>query len=689
MSAADSLALVEDFFGEAAKRKRLGQYFTGTDLGRVLAALAGVDNAVSIIDPMSGNGDLLASCVELGADPSKMGALDIDPAALESCRERLPQTTCVRGNAFDPESLRKLPRLQWDLVITNPPYVRYQSIAKGSVKDFPLPGAAEIRNGLLSEIGMLSALDETDKDLFREMVQGYSGLADLAVPSWILCAGLVAPEGRLALVVPQSWLSRSYAAVVHYMLLRWFEIEFVVEDAHVAWFSDAQVKTTLLVARRIPRRKGAFDFSDVQSFLKIVVSGKASGPGGPCSRLMQGRREPEKSFAREARQWLSSGTRHEDDMIRAFHVSLAKDASNLRGACAKQKWFPAMGEVSEDERAVVPHELEEWLGRSQFAPDLVTLSSLGVNVGQGLRTGANDFFYGQKVGDGTVTFNKLFPATRWAVSDDIALPVVRRQGDLPQGFIVSEEMTSGRVLDLRRHALPEDILSGGSLAATAYRVMPKSLADFVRAVGRVNFGSAGETKRIWELSAVAPNIRHSKIKEGSPPRFWYMLPDFARRHRPDLLMARVNNGTPKAYLNDGAKCIIDANFVTIWTGSGSLLDHHALLALLNSAWTSAFLEHSAAVMGGGALKVEAAHLRVLPVPRMQTDQLAVLAVLGNRLSQATKKTIVYAVIEKIDMVVSSAALGREASDDDIKNLRALSEMGRSKREKRKRKGESH
>ncbi len=106
MSPCQRMALAEGFINESARRKRLGQYFTGTQLGRVLAALSYGDKAVSIIDPMSGSGDLLAACAELGAAPLSMGALDIDPIALESCRERLPEASCVLGSAFSPTSLK-------------------------------------------------------------------------------------------------------------------------------------------------------------------------------------------------------------------------------------------------------------------------------------------------------------------------------------------------------------------------------------------------------------------------------------------------------------------------------------------------------------------------------------------------------------------------------------------------------
>lgn len=681
MSPAAELASQEGFLSESERRKRLGQYFTGTGLGRVLAALAEADKANTVIDPMSGTGDLLVACAELGVSFTSMGAVDIDPIALHTCGKRLPDVDKVLGNAFDPKVLKRLPHLQWDLVIANPPYVRYQSISKSAGKGFPLPGTMDVRNGLLSEIDMLPSLDEMDKKLFKNLVTGYSGLSDLAVPSWILCAGLVAPGGRLALVVPESWLSRDYAAVVHYLLLRWFEIEFVVEDEHATWFSDAQVKTTLLVAKRVSRREGAFDFLKDQSFVKIAVSGKASGPLGACSRLMRGKSEPEKSFARDARQWLSSGRGYEDDMIRAYHVSIARVASNLRSICTKQKWFAMMGEISSDTSQTTPHELDEWLSRSSSTPPLISLSCLNVSVGQGLRTGANAFFYAEMTKEGAVTFEKLLPGEKFQISDEIALPVLRKQADLPSGFVVEKNKTVGRVLDLRRHALPEDIDSGGEIARTTYHKMPSALEKIVRAVSLAEFGDEGSTKRIWELSAVAPNIRKAKLAEGTPPRFWYMLPDFARRHRPDILIARVNTGTPKAYLNKDAECVIDANFSTLWTDG--IFDKYALLALLNSAWAATALEFSAAVMGGGALKVEATHLRRLPVPPMDNSVIHRVAKLGRMLAGAKTVKSVESVIEEIDHEIASAALGRKSSVEDVIALRGLAATGRTKRKKQK------
>ena len=234
MNPEGKLATSEGFGAEADRRKRLGQFFTGIGLGRVLAAIGSAQTAGSIIDPMEGSGDLIAACLEVGAARAEFAGIEIDPIAHRLSSERLPAAAHILGSAFDPSVLRRLPRQHWDLVIANPPYVRYQSMSKGAGKDFRLPGAVEVRNGLLASLKYMTALDAEDRRLFGVLAANYSGLADLAVPSWILCASMVKVGGHLALVVPESWLSRDYSAVVHYLLLRWFRIEQIVEEIDTA-----------------------------------------------------------------------------------------------------------------------------------------------------------------------------------------------------------------------------------------------------------------------------------------------------------------------------------------------------------------------------------------------------------------------------------------------------------------------
>ena len=105
----------------------------------------------------------------------------------------------------------------WDLVITNPPYVRYQlQTDDNSV----MPTGNTIRNNLFALLNKLPYLDVKERQMLLQITKNYSGLSDMAVPSWILCASLVKTGGILAMVVPETWLSREYAKPIQYLCSR-------------------------------------------------------------------------------------------------------------------------------------------------------------------------------------------------------------------------------------------------------------------------------------------------------------------------------------------------------------------------------------------------------------------------------------------------------------------------------------
>ena len=664
----------------AERRKRLGQYFTGMGLGRLLASLACADEAKSIIDPMSGSGDLLSACLAVGAQPTKLAGIEIDQMAFSASQGRLPNAEILLGSAFDPDLLKRLPGLAWDLVIANPPYVRYQSFSDKADSKHALPSAIQIRADLNNALDQCSALDEEDKRLFAHLVNGYSGQSDLAVPSWILCAALVKVGGRIALVVPESWLSRDYAAVVHYLLFRWFEIEFVVEDENACWFDAAQVKTMLIVAKRVTRRGTSLATKEGATYCHIGLSVAAATSDSPIGSMGLPGPSPEQSFARQARLWLHKASVHADSHVRVRPISVKNSSANAINMASEQKWFSSLGEGASDgvKGYSTPHIIHDWMFKLGVAPAFQSFEGIGISVGQGLRTGANDFFYAngeRETGNIQLAFRGTLAGHRVTVPMTIAKPVLRRQSELPSGFAIRPDHLSGWVLDLRRHALPED-MCGDKLEAAPYDEIPRELADLVRAAGHANFGTETRPLRVWELTAVAPNIR--KASRGLPRRHWYMLPDFACRHSPDVLLPRVNGATPRAYLNEGRECLVDANFSSLWIHSTSKWTSAALVAFMNSGWAQALIECSGAVMGGGALKVEASHLRRLPVPLISEGDIQDLNDLGERLRLMQDDADALEIQRKVDLVLERS-LGCGATG--TKGLREISRDGRMKRSK--------
>ena len=659
-----------------AKRKKLGQFFTGLPLGKLLAHLALEDHTRTVVDPMAGHGDLLDAVWEAalarGIRIDRLDGIDIDPNTAEFCRDRLTKIIgkrnhakgeIIEGDAFNPSSVQALPCSKYDLVITNPPYVRYQSrSAKGSED--------RIRAGLKTIVGSGSPVRE--ESAWLALIDGYSGLADLSVPGWLLAASLVRAGGRLAIVVPATWRTRDYGDVLRYLLLRFFEIEYVVEDAQPGWFSDALVRTNLVIARR----RNAEDIlvplksrTQWPTAFWLQMASETAGNGSLVGRVFDGA-VPEAEFS----AWVQNGCGLQKPGIKARPFALKEDWDFLVARSQKRRWYRQLeGCVSElplfassrsNVSLMIPDVLRDVLPSGFSIEGLSSLEDAGVGVGQGLRTGCNDFFYVSKCEFGNakdilVEASSFFDRRRFVVPADAVRPVLRRQSELDA--FEKGIMPQGRVLDLRRWVLPEDgkaVISATEMYALCNeappRNMPEELAAFVR---RASVSAAkGElaAKTIPELSAVRTKVRQARMGR-VPPRFWYMLPEFAPRHLPAAFVPRINNGVAWVEANFDPAIVIDANFSTLWVMREGW-SGYALKALINSAWCRAFMEALGTPFGGGALKLEATHLRHLPIPCLSPLDKNKLDIEGRQLTRGSID-----VQSRIDAIVFKAVMSSPVS----------------------------
>ena len=634
------------------RRKRLGQFNTGAPLARLLAALGQAERAHTIIDPMGGSGDLLAACLNIGAFPERLAAIEIDPDVVVECRIQLshesPRAAVVTGSAFDRRSWKDLPDA-WDLVITNPPYVRYQN-ANHDLGSLPVPGAEQVRAGLLDLIDRSTNLDDPERSALRQCARHYSGHADLAVPSLLLCAMRVADGGHLAVVVPETWLTRDYTMPVLYVLRRFFEIEHVIGDADGSWFDDALVRTNLIVARRVPDKRGA---AKLGGHLRTVISRGASDQASLVGRAFPACDDPETRFAGWADRIRATDRRAETTFFKASWSDETDLIQILRQLSARKSWLRDAAELSG--RHLAPERIRSLLGAEP--PELVSLENLGWVVGQGMRTGANDFFY-VKRNHGESVSSPILPHEELDIPESTLRDAVRSQADLPNsGRIVTEPHSQLLVLD--DHALPEDIEAADG--PSPWQAIEGDLARLVRRASEFRYERAGRRVRLPELSAVRTNVRrYNPLSPEISQRFWYSLPALANRHQPELYMARVNGSAPTAYLNPKREFVIDANFSTFWRPGPSVVPEYAMLALLSSTWVHCSLELIGTVMGGGALKIEATHLRRLLVPLLSDDALQLLNELGERQAVGDSDAVRPAIDDLVFAAVGPTAAAQEA-----------------------------
>lgn len=620
----------------AVRRKRLGQFLTGERLATVLAALARAGDARTIVDPMGGFGDMLAACLSLGARPRLVAAVEIDPVAAQACRNRLMDgAVVVTGSAFSSGSWASLPS-EWDLVITNPPYVRYQTSSKATTGSLAIPSANQIRATLIEALSRSHHLSAVELEAFTRCARNYSGLSDLAVPSWLLCAARVGLGGRLAMVVPDTWLTRDYAAPVVYVLRRFFDLEYVVVDADVSWFEDALVRATLVVAHRVRDKGSSFSSG---GHLRISLPASVADDHSLVGRAFP-ESSPELAFAAWAEARLANREVVTDPIPAAWsdETDLVRSLGD-RGS--RRRWL-TIDEHVDVANPMAPELLRQALGANP--ENLITLADLGWAVGQGLRTGANDFFYVTETAGGVRSC--LIPDEVLRIPNRASRPAVRRQADLSKDGRRVVIDSRCRVLLLGGWALPEDIAAADG--PSPWRPMKGDLARLVRMAAATPYIRGGKSIALPTLSAVKTNVcPHNPRKSTVPARFWYQLPPLANRHTPAMFMARVNAGHPTAYPSSRSALVVDANFSTFWPTRTNAVGPKAMMALLSSTWVTCYLEATATVLAGGALKVEATHLRRLLVPFIEEEEFLRLSVLTGDLQKGTTSGDALHEIDKI------------------------------------------
>ena len=689
----------------SGRRKTLGQFFTGLPLARLLAALGVREPCGTVIDPMAGTGDLLDAVVERCLQRKRglrsVDAVEICTRTATVCRDRLSawlemstglNQHIYAASVFDPAILKHMELGSYDLVITNPPYVRYQTVARNGSNDTDHPSAEMIRGGLLKAVDTWPVSSE--RSVWRALVEGYSGLSDLSVPSWLLAAMLVKPGGVLALVAPATWRSRDYADVLRYLLVRFFSLDTVVADSQPGWFSEALVRTHLVVATRLSTGEACIPLSErgteTRNCLWAEIDRDAQvGDSLVGAAFPSG--DPEDDFSR----WLLATPKVSESPagIRVTQRREADEIAAVLSQSGRSGWFskvepvghsaPLFGRIREITDCPLPHALCDALAHVPTA--LTTLDHLGIRVSQGLRTGCNDFFYVDSVDliderSARIRFSELFGHASLVVPADILVPVLRRQSEL-ETFLRSLPLP-GRVLNLAGYVLPEDHavvdrfqLTYKQLALPPPTVMPEELAKHVRQAASMQPGGRAGDCRIPELSAVRTNVRTAGTgRTPKTPRFWYMLPDLTRRHLPDVFVPRINQRTPSAVPNRTAPVVIDANFSTIWA-ENNRWTAGAITALLRSSWSRACMEAIGTPMGGGALKLEATHLRRLPMPALNDDQVLQLASMDE-----TDRT------DTVDRTIAGALWHGQADDrslsDLIDRLRTFTEAAEQARQRR-------
>lgn len=601
-----------------SRKKRYGQFFSGSKVADLLVNLIPEDAVIqTVIDPMVGIGDMLVASRKKYKSTNLIRGVDIDLKAIEVANTTVDFAELYAEDAFSSDVVYL--KGGWDLVITNPPYVRYQILSQNTGSE--LPSGDEVRSRLIENIKNNKTLPKDEKNFYSTIAKKYSGLSDLAVPSWILCASLVAEGGYLAMVVPENWLNRDYATIVQYMLMKNFKIISITKDINSCWFNDALVRTCLVVAQKISLQ----DLNKKNSgWIRCdEFSSQLIGQKSLVDKLIVGNN---KGYA-ALRMLITSNKEYVSDGISSVRISEQSMFPQVFEMRSKCDWISNSDKIKFNKNDMLPVEIKE-ISNSNYSGEFVSLEEMGWNVGQGLRTGANDFFYldVERWGKNNVLLKtKDWAKKKVVASEDLVRRVFQNRKDI-NGLCVSEnELTKG-LLYIRYKARKREIARISPKIRDNYSELSKDLEAYIDLAERYSLGN--DKKHFPELSAVSPN---EKKKTDGYISFWYMLPELKRRHLPDLCIPRINgNRTECIFVNNRSdnRIVVDANFTTLWSDVPE--SKYVVFALLNSTWFKCYMELIGTTMGGGALKIEASHIKKVLFPKLSNRQIEIMTRIGKK-----------------------------------------------------------
>jgi len=602
------------------RAKLLGQYFTPPHVARL--ALSGLANSpATLLDPMAGHGVFLKEARERFSS-ARLTAVEIDSLPISAARLVLDETvvlTCADVFEWAAESVKKTSRFQFEAIVGNPAYVGYQNI--GEIKSFVKgTGNGEKENGqrlleILKELAESKGLSTELATLFHS----WSGLSDLSMYTLILAWLLVDPNGQIAFVMSNHWMERDYGRALRQFLSSHGTVRGIVTHRAGNWFPRAQIPASIFV------------------YTKGQVSDRQNSKGIPYVEIVA-------PYVEDIGDYLRSVLKEE---FWLWLDSITKPGTYGSLRVSFRQWMN-----HEDERLSGTLAEPNLILPQGFNPeDFISLEEAGWNVHQGLRTGCNEFFYVKKDGKSdsmwiarrTVGGEKeeaqleipttLLTPTIRKLSGASPLSIGKKDADVWL-LTLDKSITEEDKQALQRY--PKDWLKAWHIEDR--NVLADHLARHIHSWGRTPYEGKGSIRGpVSSLSAVRTNVYTPPLNKSNkiprPPRFWYQV-SIQPRHFAKIILPRVSSGVSRAFLiKDSETLLIDANFSTFNSGPNAISSKRMWI-WLNSNTFRALCELNGVPLGGGALKLEAALLSRLPIPKSIVAHDAALFVrIGHLLEQ--------------------------------------------------------
>lgn len=234
---------------DSSEKKLRGAYYTPLQLANAMVNLCTADSTHSVLEPSCGDGVFLDSLRQLNLidQIGSVDAVEIEPDEAEKVQhnyQNYQNIHVLNEDFFEFYSRMVSAQTQYDLILGNPPYIRYQY------------------------------LTETQRELQSNILSSHGMKANKLINAWVAflvaCVQLLSENGRIAFVIPAEILQVAYAED-----LRLFLSEHLAKITLITFeqlvFPDIEQEVVVFIGEKGSVEKGIriIEMSDLSGLEKL------------------------------------------------------------------------------------------------------------------------------------------------------------------------------------------------------------------------------------------------------------------------------------------------------------------------------------------------------------------------------------------------------------------------------------
>lgn len=235
---------------DSSEQKLRGAYYTPLQLADAMVKICMSEKVHSVLEPSCGDGVFLDSLAHMGMLHSvkDVVAVEIEPDEAAKVKKRykdFDNVTVITEDFFE-FYYREYKQKQYDLILGNPPYIRYQYLTESQ---------RELQSKILSAHGMKS-----------------NKLINAWVAFLVACVQLLSENGRIAFVIPAEILQVAYAEDLRlYLSENLSKITLLTFEQLV--FPDIEQEVVVFIGEKGGEEKGIriIEMNDLGSFERFDI----------------------------------------------------------------------------------------------------------------------------------------------------------------------------------------------------------------------------------------------------------------------------------------------------------------------------------------------------------------------------------------------------------------------------------